>query len=796
MEIAAIILAAGKGTRMNDNSKNKVAFKCAGVPVIKRVVDNMRNAGVGHFVIVVGHNEDSVRACLKDEANVIYAKQEVQNGTGDAALCGMNALKEIGFVGKAIVSMGDKIVSTNAVKKMIDSAFISEVVWGVQPLSANKSGGRIVMRDDKPYGVVELADVAYMSLAGVEKEQRLNKLLSLGLNEKKAAKVLSLAEEKEPINEMYLCEQLFTADEILCSKYANAGFYCFDLELGVQAIKLCNSNNAQGEIYLTDTLEYFAKRDSVSLVVIEDKKDMLTFSTRRELRDISRFFMRSASSIISDIESGAMDKNFFDIYGKDFAEQKFRYVEILQKYITKFGDEKVVVTRAPGRINLMGRHIDHRGGSTNVLTVDKDTIIVSAPREDDLVVISNANSKYPNCEFSVGTYLSLSQGESWVEYISSPEIIEDVEDNRGSWENYFKAALLRFAFKVNDVDFKLCGLNVMASGNIPPAAGLSSSSSLVVAIAEAIVAINSLNISEKEFVELCGEGEWFVGSRGGAGDHAAMKFSKKNMITKLGFLPFVLDESVDFSEDYAVLVANSMQKAKKSEGGKDKFNAKIACYEIALMLINKIYPDKNYKLFREFALDKEEFIYNALLSLPVLMTRADVYSMLPEHLDELNKIFSTHVEPEGYEIRGLALFGVSECVRAEKFLSVLKTGDYKVLGEMMKISHNGDRIKDYDTSDEYIASLIANKTPLEFVGGDYGCSTEQIDELCDILNSCEGVLGSELVGAGLGGCVVALIKKAQADNILSVVNERYYDKYDYKRGASVYTPASGSCVIY
>ena len=177
MEIAAIILAAGKGTRMNDNSKNKVAFECAGIPVIRRIVENMQKAGVNKFVMVVGHNESSVRDCLVGLDNIYYARQEVQNGTGDAALCGMLYLKNIGFKGKAIVSMGDKIISTDAVKKMVDNSLTAEVVWGVQPLMANKSGGRIVMKNGNPYGVVELADVCFMALEGVKESERLNFLL-------------------------------------------------------------------------------------------------------------------------------------------------------------------------------------------------------------------------------------------------------------------------------------------------------------------------------------------------------------------------------------------------------------------------------------------------------------------------------------------------------------------------------------------------------------------------------------------------------------------------------------------
>ena len=54
-DIAAVILCAGKGSRMNDDSKNKVCFDWAGVPVIRRIIDNMKAAGVSRFVVVIGH---------------------------------------------------------------------------------------------------------------------------------------------------------------------------------------------------------------------------------------------------------------------------------------------------------------------------------------------------------------------------------------------------------------------------------------------------------------------------------------------------------------------------------------------------------------------------------------------------------------------------------------------------------------------------------------------------------------------------------------------------------------------
>ena len=52
------------------------------------------------------------------------------------------------------------------------------------------------------------------------------------------------------------------------------------------------------------------------------------------------------------------------------------------------------------------------------------------------------------------------------------------------------------------------------------------------------------------------------------------------------------------------------------------------------------------------------------------------------------------------------------------------------------------------------------------------------------------------MGAGLGGCVVALVEKNKAEDIISVINEKYYDKYGYEHMANVYSASSGSAVMF
>jgi bifunctional UDP-N-acetylglucosamine pyrophosphorylase/glucosamine-1-phosphate N-acetyltransferase len=79
---AAVILAAGKGSRMQAKSKNKVAFVLGGKPMIQRTRDNLVQAGIGQLVAVVGFAAGSVKAALGDQ--VTYVTQTEQKGTGDA----------------------------------------------------------------------------------------------------------------------------------------------------------------------------------------------------------------------------------------------------------------------------------------------------------------------------------------------------------------------------------------------------------------------------------------------------------------------------------------------------------------------------------------------------------------------------------------------------------------------------------------------------------------------------------------------------------------------------------------
>ena len=128
--------------------------------------------------------------------------------------------------------------------------------------------------------------------------------------------------------------------------------------------------------------------------------------------------------------------------------------------------------------------------------------------------------------------------------------------------------------------------------------------------------------------------------------------------------------------------------------------------------------------------------------------------------------------------------------------AMLKEENYSLIGEMMKISHNGDRFDGERITDELLDRLAEENADFALQSGAYGCSLPQIDEVCDMLNQTPGVLGSQIAGAGLGGCIIALVEKKHAENVIALLDEKYYKKNGYKCSASVYSASNGSSVLF
>jgi len=705
--------------------------------------------------------------------------------------------------------MGDKMTRPEIVTDLL-ARFRRErddLLLATQPIESQSSLGRVITgKSGQVLGIVEVTDI--------EQARRRN-------------------------SKLRLAGQEFTATQLLkrCDS-VNGSMYCFRMAPLHAALGKLRPANVQGELYLTDTVEIVAATGKARTVYIDDGEDLMAFNTPAELLAIEQVFLkRETPSRVSTvtgkrltvralkpaavwlkIASGDSPKwkaELARVYGGDGdlrTERRGALVKLIKAFIKRHGgDRKMVLVRAPGRLNLMGRHVDHRGGYVNVMAISREVLLAAAPRTDDVVALANVDAKrFPAREFRIFDLLHEASWGDWIDFVNSQSVRNFLAEALGDWSHYARAPLLRLQHECRDARLK--GMDCMVAGNIPTGAGLSSSSALVVAFAEAALALNKLNVAINDFIDICGEGEWFVGTRGGSADHAAIRTSKIGQISRIGFFPFHMAGAEKFPADLKVVVAYSGSTANKSAGARDIFNQRVLCYELAGLYLRRYWPAAaDTQHLRDLTPDRLGVsvaeVYRALRSLPVRPSVEEFRELMPRRDDEnLQRIFASHGSSGRHDLRGVVLYGLSEMLRSEQFASVIGSGDLARAGDLIRISHDGDRRVRFDaagnvhrhtvrTDDATLRRLAATSADLSLQCGRYACSTEAIDQLVDLADASPGVVGSQLAGAGLGGCMMILVHNDSLKPLLKRLRERFYKPRKLPFTAYVCTPVAGAGLL-
>lgn len=808
-DVVCIILAGGQGKRMASADKHKVCFPVAGVPTIVRGINTYKAAGLRRFVVVAGQMAEQVVATVaKVHPEVAFVYQAQPRGTGHAALVAVEALAAQGFRGDVLIVMGDKVTRPEVVEKLLASFFDShaELAVATLPRPDETNAGRVLSDSEgRVLGIVESADI--------RRAQREDKKIRVA-------------------------GRSFTAEQVEArSPSINGSMYVFRFDALRDALHELDTENAQGELYLTDTVAWLARRGRVRSMRVEDPNDLMGYNTPQELLAIEEVVLaREGGRRIAAVAGARVDKRALKpagqwrkllatnppalrsalrkIYGADadlLARRREAMAKLVEAFIRRHGDRRpMVICRAPGRINLMGRHVDHRGGYVNVMAIDREVLLAAALREDDVVHLANVQAKaFPDREFRINELLRETSWSDWMDFVNSSTVRRMLDYIPGDWSHYARAPLLRLQYECRQVQLR--GMDCLVSGDIPMGAGLSSSSAMVVAFAEAATLLNSLDVAMRDFIDLCGEGEWFVGSRGGAADHAAIRTSHAGAVSRIGFFPFRLEGEAPFPADLRVVVAHSGSQAIKSAGARDVFNQRVACYELAMMLLKREWPPAaGAEHLRDLSPERLKIapaeILHALTLLPERPTRRQLRRLTPaDQHDRLETVFSTHADLGPYDLRGVALYGIAECVRSEAFSSVLQADDRPVIGAMMRSSHDGDRVVRFGPdgrprrhvvrTDDRSLGKMAAEADLAALPGRYACSTEAVDHLVDIAGACEGVVGAQLAGAGLGGCMMILVRDEAVEPLMGALRKGFYEPRGLAYDAHVCQSVAGAGVL-
>jgi bifunctional UDP-N-acetylglucosamine pyrophosphorylase / glucosamine-1-phosphate N-acetyltransferase len=248
-DLAIVILAAGKGTRLK-SSLAKVLHRAGGRTLVEQIVRSCEPLKARETVVVVGYQAEQVAAMVEPLA-ALTVLQQPQNGTGHAMQIAKRALGRAKF---AVVLPGDApLVRTDTLKALVAAHHSGNAAATV--LSA-------VLADPSGYGrVVRKSETAVSAI--VEESQ--------------------LTDEQREINEI------------------NSAIYCFTLEKLWPALAQVKPNNKHRELYLTDAIAVLnAKGETVLAQVAADSREVLGCNTRGDLAEVDRVFRERKRNALMD----------------------------------------------------------------------------------------------------------------------------------------------------------------------------------------------------------------------------------------------------------------------------------------------------------------------------------------------------------------------------------------------------------------------------------------------------------------------------------------------------------------
>jgi galactokinase len=237
-------------------------------------------------------------------------------------------------------------------------------------------------------------------------------------------------------------------------------------------------------------------------------------------------------------------------------------------FASRFGDRSSARTWwAPGRVELLGKHVDYAGGRSLLSALDRGIAIVARPRPDDRVNLFDARTGH--------TFFG--------------RVAADLEQTPGRWTDYPVSVLRRIA---RDFPGATHGMDAAIASDLPSAAGLSSSSALVIACFLPLAAFNALETRDDwpcgdSLASLAGylgavengrafgdtRADFGVGTQGGSQDHLAILCCTGGTLLQARFLPAAVEDRVTFPRDWSLVVASSGIAAAKGSAVRDRYNA-------------------------------------------------------------------------------------------------------------------------------------------------------------------------------------------------------------------------------
>lgn len=391
----------------------------------------------------------------------------------------------------------------------------------------------------------------------------------------------------------------------------------------------------------------------------------------------------------------------------------------------------------PGRLEVLGKHTDYAGGRSLICPVERGICLVATPRDDECIrIVDAADGSAATCQLD-----------------------PDATSQEGHWSNYPATVARRVARNFSDAKR---GADIAFASDLPPAAGMSSSSALMIATFLAIADANALDRRDAYRREIHGcedlagylatvengqdfgalSGERGVGTFGGSEDHTAILCGRAGQLSEYSFCPVRHERSVPFADRYVFVIGVSGVAAEKGAAARARYN------RLSLMArqILDVWCDATGRVDRSLAAAVAHDALEPGRLRGLLRDAPDGAFTSDELLDR----FSQFVE--------------ETCVIIPAACDLFASGD----GDLVALGPLVDR------SQDAAERLLGN----------------QIDETIALARSARslGALAASAFGAGFGGSVWALVPAEAAADFEARWSSEYRGRFPAHAGASRFFP--------
>ncbi len=455
-----------------------------------------------------------------------------------------------------------------------------------------------------------------------------------------------------------------------------------------------------------------------------------------------------------------------------------KLIERVRKcFVEAFGYDPEWTARAPGRVNLLGEHVDYNGGLVLPMGIERNTVVAIGRTTDQI----RTPSPYPlprnGRRANEGQAAHRGQGQPGTVRVYSENLRESAEfridqlqpSTNPSWRSYVAGVIAQIEARLGEArelgssqeanpSQAMPGMDIAIASDVPIGSGLSSSAALTVGLATVLNELLELRLSVTEVARLCRAAEHeYAGVPCGLMDPLCIAACKEGHCMLLDcqsdeFQLLPLDDS-----EVVILIADTTANRELASGSyalrrRECEAAATACgakslREVTLEKLGQSVPE-NMKSPSRYPLPRSGRRGNK--------SGMGENTMLAGEMDDVLYRRAKHV--------------VEEIGRVEHAAETLKQRQWREFGKLMNASHQS--LRDL-----------------------FEVSCPELDAMVEIAWSLDGVLGSRMTGGGFGGCTVSLVQAQQAQDVERRLSAEYFRRTGIRPELFFSRPSDGARIL-